>query len=173
MSYFTLIFLAGMHIACATPRKIKNRSVWSLMNFMYHLCLVSWMIVGFILACIWSDDVYDIHTSWSLTTNIFIQRIIFFFCNRGRNKNSSTLSIDSHPSLRTIVTLFLKHFPKILTDCHLWFSFRFFWGDFCFSNQCKPESWPDFIMGCWWICPSADHIDLSLDQKKQFLSMRK
>ena len=55
MSYLTLIVVVGLHAACFSTKKIKDRSVWSLMHFFYHLFIVIWVIIGLILAFSWSE----------------------------------------------------------------------------------------------------------------------
>ena len=59
MAYITLVIVIIFHLSCFTTRKIKNRHVWSLMHFFYHLAVFVWILIGMILGFMWSESVYS------------------------------------------------------------------------------------------------------------------
>ena len=63
MAYLTLVIVILFNLSCFTTRKIKNRHVWSLLHFFYHLFIFIWILIGMIMGYIWSEKVYSVETA--------------------------------------------------------------------------------------------------------------
>ncbi len=61
IAYFTLVVVLLMHIFCIVDKKIGERSVWSIFYFFYHFLCMVWIVVGLILAYIWSNLAYNLN----------------------------------------------------------------------------------------------------------------
>lgn len=59
IAYITLVVLVLLHILCLTDRKVNDRSLFSITYFFYHLLITIWLLVGLILAYIWSRTAYE------------------------------------------------------------------------------------------------------------------
>lgn len=61
LAWITFFVLLLMHIFCFVDKKIKDRSVWSFMYFLYHICLVVWFLLAMGFAYNWSAKQWDIN----------------------------------------------------------------------------------------------------------------
>lgn len=61
IGYITLILVFLMHVFCLTDKKAGERSLWAICYFLYHLLVMIWIVVGLILAYIWSNAPYNIN----------------------------------------------------------------------------------------------------------------
>lgn len=52
-----------MHIFAFVDRKVNDRSIFGILYFFYHLLITVWILVGLILAYIWSNEAYE--DNWS------------------------------------------------------------------------------------------------------------
>lgn len=59
ISYITLLVVILMHVFCLTDKKVCDRSLFAISYFIYHLIIVVWIVVGLILAYIWSNQAYE------------------------------------------------------------------------------------------------------------------
>lgn len=59
IAYITLVVVILLHIFCLTDKKVSDRSLWSITYFIYHLLIMIWIVVGLILAYIWSNLAYN------------------------------------------------------------------------------------------------------------------
>jgi hypothetical protein len=59
IAFITILVLAILHIMCLSESKIFNRSVYSLFYFFYHILITVWLVVGLIMAYIWSAAAVD------------------------------------------------------------------------------------------------------------------
>jgi len=48
-----------MHIFAFVDRKVNDRSLFGIAYFFYHLLITVWILVGLILAYIWSNQAYE------------------------------------------------------------------------------------------------------------------
>jgi hypothetical protein len=60
IGYITLLIVILLHIFCLVEKKAGDRSLWSITYFLYHLLIMIWIVVGLVLAYIWSDSAYII-----------------------------------------------------------------------------------------------------------------
>lgn len=58
IGYITFVVVVLMHVFCLTDKTVSERSLWSIAYFVYHLLVMVWLVVGLILAYIWSNLAY-------------------------------------------------------------------------------------------------------------------
>ena len=61
IAYITLVVAVLMHLFTLTDKKVGDRSLWSIAYFFYHLLVMIWIVVGLILAYIWSNLAYNLN----------------------------------------------------------------------------------------------------------------
>jgi hypothetical protein len=60
IGYITLVVVVLMHIYCLLDVKVRDRSLWAITYFFYHLLIMIWILVGLILGYIWNNVAYGI-----------------------------------------------------------------------------------------------------------------
>ena len=55
-SWITLIIVVLLHVFCIVEKSCKERSVWSIMYFMYHLSIAVWVLLVLIVGYTWSNQ---------------------------------------------------------------------------------------------------------------------
>jgi hypothetical protein len=59
IAFVTLVVVFAMHLFCLFENKLADRSIFSLLYFLYHLLITVWIVVGLIMAYIWSKGITD------------------------------------------------------------------------------------------------------------------
>lgn len=60
MAYLTLVLMIVHHVCCFSESRVKGRSWWAITYFLYYLLITIWIIVGLILAYIWTTKIYTL-----------------------------------------------------------------------------------------------------------------